>query len=263
MPTKNQISANTRNARLSTGPATHDGKARSSRNAIRHGLRAHEAVLPEEDAGEFNKLIASLEAELQPSTPREAFLVREMASAEWRLRRALRIETGGFAWAVYRFNDNRTLPRPADRDLGNTVALGTAFFKAADGDPFTKLARYENSLRRAYYKALQTLEKLRSGGAVETPQPPLPNEPNSPPSRSADPPTEVIRNPVELAEPPAQLPPESSASPNLLKASKLSCILQSGGFGSWTPFWPCIAFTSPSPSRSTTSSRSSPWALPC
>ena len=44
------ISANRRNAKLSTGPRTPNGKRRVARNALRHGLAVPTAALPELDA---------------------------------------------------------------------------------------------------------------------------------------------------------------------------------------------------------------------
>ena len=46
MPTKKQNEANRRNAQLSTGPKTTNGKARASRNALTHGLFATDLLLP-------------------------------------------------------------------------------------------------------------------------------------------------------------------------------------------------------------------------
>jgi hypothetical protein len=250
MPTKRQVAANQRNARLSTGPTTEDGKVRSAQNSTLHGLLAREAVLPEEDPGHFRDLLAALEAEFRPSGPCQEFLIREMASAQWRLRRHLRIETGLFIGRMkmvrrWDFKERPTDPvepsTPEELHDRNTLILGTAFFDNSRGDPFPKLSRYENTLRRAYYKALQTLEESQAAK-------PVPNEPKSPPSPPPDTPIEAM---------------DSPASSTPLPASDESYILQSGGFGSWTPFWRCIGFTSPSPSRSTICSRSSPWALPC
>jgi len=250
MPSDLQIQANRENARRSTGPRTPLGKARASLNAVRHGLTSHNAVLPQEDQQAYAELLASLEAQFQPQNPVETFLVQQMASAQWRLRRHLRIETGLFIGRMkmvrrWDFKERPTDPvepsTPEELHDRNTLILGTAFFDNSRGDPFPKLSRYENTLRRAYYKALQTLEESQAAK-------PVPNEPKSPPSPPPDTPIEAM---------------DSPASSTPLPASDESYILQSGGFGSWTPFWRCIGFTSPSPSRSTICSRSSPWALPC
>jgi hypothetical protein len=47
MASDRQTAANRENARRSTGPRTPLGKARASLNAVRHGLSARNAVLPD------------------------------------------------------------------------------------------------------------------------------------------------------------------------------------------------------------------------
>ncbi len=44
-----KLEANRRNAKLSSGPRTPEGKRRSSQNAVTHGLRAETLVLLDED----------------------------------------------------------------------------------------------------------------------------------------------------------------------------------------------------------------------
>jgi hypothetical protein len=82
------------NGRKSRGPVTPEGKARSARNALRHGLRsAHAVVLASEDAAAFTALGAALELDLAPVGAMEQVLVERIAAALWRLRRAERLET--------------------------------------------------------------------------------------------------------------------------------------------------------------------------
>ncbi len=56
-----QMEANRRNAISSTGPRTVEGKARSSRNALKHGIFAQEVVIRDgdgaEDPAEFEALL--------------------------------------------------------------------------------------------------------------------------------------------------------------------------------------------------------------
>jgi hypothetical protein len=56
-----QIEANRRNALRSTGPRTPAGKQASRLNALRHGLRASEVIIPgQEDPEEFEATLSEL-----------------------------------------------------------------------------------------------------------------------------------------------------------------------------------------------------------
>jgi len=84
--------ANAANAQQSTGPRTEEGKARSSQNALTHGLTAVDPVLPDEDRAAFEKLVQDFVDEYQPQTASETRLTRELASISWRLDRIPALE---------------------------------------------------------------------------------------------------------------------------------------------------------------------------
>ena len=48
-----KIESNRQNALRSTGPRTSEGKAASSKNALRHGLLSKQVTLPDEDPDAF------------------------------------------------------------------------------------------------------------------------------------------------------------------------------------------------------------------
>ena len=54
MTSKKQIEANRRNAKKSTGPKTEEGKAKSSMNALKHGLTSQRVWLNEEEKKDFH-----------------------------------------------------------------------------------------------------------------------------------------------------------------------------------------------------------------
>ena len=198
MSSQLKIDANRRNARRSTGPRTPEGKARVAANARTHGLCSRNAILPEEDPADFQALLDGFLDLFQPANALEDSSVRELACTEWRLRRALRLETGILVYAMERARQTErcpdTAPHPArspEEQLydQNTRLLGISFYRNCETDALTKLTRYENSIRRAYYKALKELQsprlprdtKLTNQTQTPPPQTPPPPPPPAPP----------------------------------------------------------------------------------
>jgi hypothetical protein len=91
-----QIEANRRNARLSTGPVTEEGKKKSRQNAVRHGLTAETVIGSLEDAEDYSAFELAVTADYDAQSAVERQLVLRLASLLWRLRRATAIETGLF-----------------------------------------------------------------------------------------------------------------------------------------------------------------------
>ena len=91
-----QIEANRRNARLSTGPVTEEGKNRSRQNAVRHGLTAETVIDALEDAEDYAAFEMAVTSDYDAQSAVERELVLRLASVLWRLRRANSIETGLF-----------------------------------------------------------------------------------------------------------------------------------------------------------------------
>ena len=115
-----QIEANRRNALKSTGPITPEGKERSRRNAIRHGLTSETVIAALEDAEDYQAFEAAVTADYDAETAVERELVLRLASVLWRLRRATGIETALF---------EAVIPEDDEAKLGSsglTLAPGVA-----------------------------------------------------------------------------------------------------------------------------------------
>ena len=92
MTSSKQLEANRANAKHSSGPKSTEGKARSRRNALKHGLVSSEIVIWDEDPDEFELFRAGLEADFQPNSTIEHELVDRLAGLLWRLRRLPALE---------------------------------------------------------------------------------------------------------------------------------------------------------------------------
>lgn len=85
--------SNKENSRKSTGPRSARGKARSSANALSHGVLSRHILLPGEDPAEWSALLGQLMLELAPVGTLEQILVERIAVAIWRQRRLVKVET--------------------------------------------------------------------------------------------------------------------------------------------------------------------------
>jgi hypothetical protein len=82
-----------RDPRSSSGPRTEEGKARSSRNALKFGLfSAHDFIRSDEEEDEHADILTSLMDELAPEGAVEETFALEIMGATWRLRRCRLIE---------------------------------------------------------------------------------------------------------------------------------------------------------------------------
>jgi hypothetical protein len=99
----------------STGPKTDDGKQRSRRNALRHGLTAEAVIDGLEDAEGYRGFRAAVIADYDAQTAVERELALRLASLLWRMRRVISIETDllRIRAEILRSRDWRTL-RTAD-----------------------------------------------------------------------------------------------------------------------------------------------------
>jgi len=87
-----KLAANQANAVRSTGPRTSEGKARSSQNAVTHGLTAQSSLLRGEKKEDLDELARGMVADLRPRGPAEREIVARVVSLTWRLRRIARVE---------------------------------------------------------------------------------------------------------------------------------------------------------------------------
>jgi hypothetical protein len=194
MISQRQLDANRRNAQLSTGPRTPEGRAAVRSNALRHGLTAKIAVLDNENPEHFQEMLDAFQAEHQPVGPTEDLLVHQMVMSAWRLQRLRAIETSLFNLRM------RALKPDMERELSKITETERLAFVFRDdtrnSGAFANLSRYETRIERSFYKALRELQHLQ---ATRPPEP-------DPDTSSPDPPiTQDVPPPAEPA-PAAELP---------------------------------------------------------
>ena len=159
MVSEKQIAANRLNAQKSTGPRTARGKAKSSANALKHGLTAERAVVSGEDVEEYREFVQGIFDALQPQDAMEAELVGQVVSFTWRLRRAARYEARLVGEVLAHREE-----RKRELKLGDEVPSLEGDWVIAEAvsqlpDFFGSVDRHETHLERGYYQALNALDR--------------------------------------------------------------------------------------------------------
>jgi len=91
---------NKANASHSKGPVTEEGKARSRRNALKHGLRAETLALPNEDPNELAAREDAFRAQYQPQNATEEVYLLEAVQSAIVLTRCARFQTATLSHQV-------------------------------------------------------------------------------------------------------------------------------------------------------------------
>lgn len=185
MSSQQQIAANRRNGKMSTGPRSSAGKARSSQNALKHGLTAEYVLLPNEDPAEREELRQAVFTSLAPEGALEIQLVEHVVSLVWRLRRVAGFEVALFTWVRHVQAeedgsvdamldlDSRTRLPPASTDTedddGTTrevLEIGRTFEAMLKTGLTDKLSRYETTLQRQLSSTLKELRELKANRPI-------------------------------------------------------------------------------------------------
>lgn len=174
-----KLAANRANAKKSSGPRSIEGKAKSSMNALKHGLTAVGVVLDGEDPAQFESLRDRLILELKPQTALEEAMVDRISALLWRLRRVPVFEAALLAWLAHTevkrhdcvllmlgstaIGDNdRALPSETVRLSRSPRLLGRMLESAlSKRDLLVKLSRYEHQLMSQLEKSIKQLCQCR------------------------------------------------------------------------------------------------------
>ena len=144
------------NAALSTGPATAEGKRRSSLNALRHGLTGQTVVLPDDDLAAYQESCKQFHAALKPSGLLETKAVQVIADTHWRLDRIRAMENNLFSLGFEEQSPHISSPDPAIH-----CALAQAKAVQAHSDDLLRLSLYEQRLNRTLVQAKAELKQLQ------------------------------------------------------------------------------------------------------
>lgn len=165
-----KLEANRRNAQRSTGPRTEAGKARSARNAVKHGFTGRLLVGLQygpfaDDAEDVQAFVQAVIEELQPGSAQERAEALNIAGLYVRRSRLVELEAMALAHAT-----RTPLLPPVTPGQPTRVAqddLTRAGANALSSDLFDRLPRYEGHLGRELDRSLARYARLQQDRSLK------------------------------------------------------------------------------------------------
>lgn len=171
MTTMKKIIANRANGKKTKGPVTKNGKYWSSKNALKHGLRAAQPGLTVgENREEFDAFIKDGVMHYKPFDFYSRELFDRLMHKLWKLKMVPKIESGIMAYEMQTYQADKYKAERVDeivhsdfkdQDQKKTsyqnLLLGIAFLRDSNsGNAFLKLSSYETKLFNKFFQ----LEKI-------------------------------------------------------------------------------------------------------
>ena len=157
MVSERRIEANRKNAQRSTGPRTEAGRARSSMNALRHGITGQVSITTVEDRAAHDKFVQELIDRLRPDDPVELQFASLIAEDFWRLQRIRAVENDILALGNFSEAADIDVDHP---EIHTSLTRAQTFLDHSKD--FERLTLYEQRINRALEKNRRQLDELQA-----------------------------------------------------------------------------------------------------
>lgn len=155
MPSTEQINANRENAKLSTGPTSEAGVARSSQNAQKHGFTGLNLVVSDAEREAYNAHVREYISQYLPADHKEKQLTHQLADLDWSVHQISIQQLN----TISQMNAATTIMAAA----GDPIA--TAALLASLSRTLNNLSIYEGRRRRAAKAIKEELETVQKAAA--------------------------------------------------------------------------------------------------
>jgi hypothetical protein len=178
---------------VKSGPNTAEGKASSSRNAVKHGLRSDAPVIPGfESFDEWEAHKAGIMAAIEADGKLETAHAERVASLYWRIQRVPRYETEMMAHSLDNIGEDLARsqvnaaatarygkaigivtdePKTDKASLMDKIDAAVSARMLPSSEDMEKIMRYESHLHRQLQQTLHELEALQARRKGERPSP--------------------------------------------------------------------------------------------